>query len=136
MLLAEASNEFAGQFWYMIAAGVGIIVGLIAVASYFATSREVDKMSKALDDLASQIIALNAANESRASDIHDRLNPLQVEVGELRGSTESFEKSFEKFTRVIEASSRANNETISAFTRSLDTFASVVERSVRERHAK
>lgn len=133
MIFAEATNESAGNFWFLLIGGSAIVLALIAIASYFATSREVDKVGTALDKLGDVIGDLNKTNEQRAHEIHLRLNPLESTVGELKGSSDAFEKSFEKFTRIIEATSRANNETISAFTRSLDTFANVVERSTRER---
>lgn len=133
MLFADASNEFTGQ-WLMVAiAVIGGIGILLAIAAYFATSRELETVTNNISDLNDSIKRLNEVNEQRAAEIHNRLNPLELKVGTLQGATDSFEKSFEKFTRIIEATSRANNDTITAFTRSLDTFANVVERSMRER---
>jgi phage shock protein A len=136
MILAEASNEFTGQWVFAglaILGGIGVILAIIA---YFATAREMATVTTSIQDLTNTLSKQNQINEERAAEIHGRINPLEAKVGELKGATEAHEKSFEKFTRVIESTSRASNETITAFTRSLDTFASVVERSTRERNGR
>jgi NAD/NADP transhydrogenase beta subunit len=132
-ILADASNEFTGQWVIVAIAVVGAIGIILAIAAYFATSRELSGVVQSIDNLTGTLADQNKINEERASELHARINPLEAEVGRLQGSSEAFDKSFEKFTRIIEATSRGSNETIAAFTRSLDTFANVVERSMRER---
>ena len=136
MILAEASNEFMGQWVFVAIAVIGGIGIILGIAAYFATAREVSTVTTSLDELTKALAKQNELNEARALEIHLRINPLEAKVGELKGQADAFDKSFEKFTRVIEATSRASNETINAFTRSLDTFASVVERSTRERNGR
>jgi len=133
MILAEATNEFAGQWIFLGMAVLGTIGVALAILAYFATRRDVDTLSDNITTLTSNISRLNEIGEARISSIHDRLNPLETEIGRLQGASDSFEKSFEKFTRMIEATARANNDTIGAFTRSLDTFANIIDRSLRER---
>lgn len=133
MMLAEASNQFMGQWIFSGMAILGTVGVSLAILAYFATRRDVDSISINIVDLTKQLTRQNEINEKRVSIIHDRLNPLETSVGRLEGSADAFEKSFEKFTRMIESTSRTNNETILAFTRSLDTYANLVDRSLRER---
>jgi len=136
MMLAEATNEFAGQWIFIGMAVLGTIGVALAILAYFATRRDVDTLSDNITTLTNGITHLNEIGEARISSIHDRLNPLETQIGRLQGASDSFEKSFEKFTRIIEANAHARDETISAFTRSLDTFANIVDRSLRERDKK
>ncbi len=119
MLLAEASNEFTGQWILVGIAVLGAIGILLAILAYFATRRDVDELSVDIRTLTTTLARQNEINEKRSAVLHDRLNVLDVDVGELKGSTRAFENSFEKFTRIIESTSRANQETIKAFTQSL-----------------
>ena len=133
MFLADASNEFTGQWVVVAIAVVGGVGVILAIAAYFATSRELTTVVNSIDTLTKTLAQNNKDNEDRASEIHGRLNPLAERIGHVEGRAQAFEMAFEKFTRVIEATSRGSNETIIAFTRSLDTFATVVDRSTRER---
>ena len=133
MMFADATNEFAGQ-WVLIAIAVVVgIAAILGVMAYFATSRELATVVATVDELTKTIAESNRQNELRAGDIHDRLNPIAERVSKNEGTLAAFEMGFEKFTRIIESNARVNNETLNAFTRSLDTFATVVERSTRER---
>jgi biopolymer transport protein ExbB/TolQ len=133
MILADATNEFAGQWLFITIAAVLSLVAIFSVVGYFATSRELAATASALDDLAKSVRRQNEINEDRAADLHSRINPLSDRVSKCEGTLNAFEMGFEKFTRIIESNARVNNETLNAFTRSLDTFATVVERSARER---
>ena len=134
LMLADATNEFAGQWLVIAIAVIGAIGIILAIAAYFATSRELTAVVASLDGLTRTLAKQNEKNEERAADIHSRLNPIAELVRKNEGKIEAFELSFEKFTRIIESNSRVSNDTIAAFTGSLDTFASVVERSTRERN--
>jgi len=134
MMLAEASNAFTGEWIYAAAAIIGLI---IAVGSYFATRREVDELKKQfsetnkelralLDRLDASETRLDRSNESRISGLHNRLNPLEVKVAHSDGQMEAFAESFEKFTRIIEATSRQRDDQVRAFTDALTTFATVL----------
>jgi len=134
MLLAEATNEFAGQWVFIAIAVVVGIATILGVAAYFATSRELTTVVDAMDTLTKTIAESNRLNEQRAKDLHDRLNPIAERVSNNEGKIEAFELSFEKFTRVIEANARASNDTIRAFTQSLETFARVLDQNSRREH--
>ena len=139
MILAEASNAFVGEWVYGAAAIIGL---LIAVGSYFATRREVDDLKEELGSLRNELrelldkmdkaeTRLDRSNEARISGLHNRVNPLEVKVAHADGQMEAFAESFEKFTRIIEATSRQRDDQINAFTRALETFASVLEERKR-----
>ena len=134
MLLAEATNEFAGQWVFIAIAVVVGIATILGVAAYFATSRELTTVVDTMDALTKTIAESNRINEERAADIHGRLNPIAELVAENKGKIAAFEMSFEKFTRVIESNARANNDTIRAFTQSLETFARVLDQNSRREH--
>lgn len=132
MMLADATNEFMGQWVVVAIAVIGAIGIILAIAAYFATSRELGSVVSSLDSLTKTLADQNRENEKRAKEIHDRINPLGERVSNTEGKIDAFEMSFEKFTRMIESNSRANNETITAFTRSLDTFARVLDKESRK----
>lgn len=132
MMLADATNEFMGQWVVVAIAVIGAIGIILAIAAYFATSRELGSVVSSLDSLTKTLADQNRENEKRAKEIHDRINPLCERVSNTEGKIDAFEMSFEKFTRMIESNSRANNETITAFTRSLDTFARVLDKESRK----
>lgn len=110
---AEASNSFTGQ-WFLIAlAAVGGLAGVAGLFQMFATSREVAKLEERLD----------RAEEGR--------NTVIAEVGEVKGQLIAFNETFERFTRIIETTSTSRDETLTTFTRALETFAAVVDRNNR-----
>lgn len=128
--------------WVLIA--VAVVPGLIAIASYFATRREVDKLETRFDvsdhqreELRELItenqIRLDRADEARISAVHNRINPLEQSVARFDGQVEALMQSFEKHTRVIEATGKANTETVGAFTRTLETFIRVVEQALKRK---
>ena len=125
-MIADASNEFAGQWVYVATAVIGALGIILGIGAYFATSREVQKLSEDMADINKMLQRQNEVGEERAKELHERVNPLEGTVGRLEGRTEAFEMAFEKFTRIIQSTSTQNNETITAFTRSLDTFARIL----------
>lgn len=126
ILLADASNEFTGQ-WLYVALGIALAVAAVmGIVGYFATSREVSALGDDLKDLTAQLMKQNELNENRASEIHSRVNSLEATTGRLEGKMEAFEQSFRNFTEIIRSTSGASNQTISAFTQSLDTFARII----------
>lgn len=128
ILLAEASNEFVGQ-WVLVAATViSILVALATIASYFATRSEVNDLKMRMHNLDLLIEKIRSDGSQRGKDLHDRIDPLDSGIGRIQGQLEAFNSSFEKFTRIVEATSRARDEQISAFTRALETFATVITR--------
>lgn len=110
-ILAEATNNFTGQWLYVALAVIGGLVGIAGLFQMFATSREVTKLEERLDK----------AEEGR--------NQVIAEVGEIKGQLIAFNDTFDKFTRIIEATSSSRDETITTFTRALETFARVVDRN-------
>jgi uncharacterized DUF497 family protein len=110
-IFAEASNSFTGQWFLVAIAALGGLVGVAGLFQMFATSREVVKLEERLD----------RAEEGRSQVI--------AEVGEIKGQLIAFNDTFEKFTRIIEATSSSRDETITTFTRALETFARVVDRN-------
>jgi uncharacterized DUF497 family protein len=114
-MLAEASNSFTGQWFLVAIAALGGLVGVAGLFQMFATSREVVKLEERLD----------RAEEGR--------NQVIAEVGEIKGQLIAFNDTFEKFTRIIEATSSSRDETITTFTRALETFARVVDRNGHSR---
>jgi len=101
MMIAEATNEFAGQWVFIAIAVVVGIATILGVAAYFATSRELTTVVDTMDALTKTIAESNRINEERAADIHGRLNPIAELVAENKGKIAAFEMSFEKFTRDI-----------------------------------
>lgn len=133
IILADASNDFAGQWLYLVGSIVTqIVIAGVMVLSFFATKREMDQLSDQVRELTEALAEQSNISEDRAVKIHNRLNPIGERLGTMEGKVQAFEMSFEKFTRIIESTSRQSNETINAFTRSLDTFASVI--SERNHH--
>ncbi len=57
--------------------------------------------------------------------MHNRLNPLEITIANLQGQMTAFTTSFDKFTRIIEATSRAREDQTAAFIQALNTFAQV-----------
>jgi len=112
-IIAEANNAFAGQWLYVALAVIGGLVGIAGLFQMFATSREVTKLEERLDK----------AEQGR--------NQVIAEVGEIKGQLVAFNDTFEKFTRIIESTSSSRDETLTTFTRALETFATVVERGNR-----
>lgn len=136
-LLAEATNDFTGQWFYVAFAAIGGAVGIVGIISFFATRREVDEIKQRLDkqDSATELMSksiedgyrrIDRSDEARISGIHIRLNPLETRAAKMEGQLEAFTMTFEKFTRIIEANGRADREQTSAFIQALNTFATVL----------
>lgn len=145
-MLAQISNATNAEIglWIMIAfgllQGISILVGLLG---YFATKSEVKKMDERItaleldarnrpERMAEMQRQLDRSSEARISGVHNRLNPMENATAHLEGEMQAFNLGFDKFTRIIEATSHASNDTLTAFTRALDTFANVVDRNSRE----
>lgn len=141
-MLSEVNHAFTGQW---LAVGILVLQGLsllFGLLGYVATKREVDKMDMRLLEVEKEvrdlpgILAqmqqrLDNSDESRTSAVHHRLNPLEQIVARLGGQMDGVTNSFEKMTRIIEATSRQRDDQINAFTRALETFASVLEERKR-----
>jgi hypothetical protein len=99
--------------WFMIilsaVSGVG---GMLAVASYFATRREVDDIKVRLvkvedvttvirDEMRKQKDELVYSADRRASVLHNRINPIVENLAALKGSNEAFVGVFSNFTEVM-----------------------------------
>jgi hypothetical protein len=89
--------------------GVG---GMLAVASYFATRREVDDIKTRLikvedataairEEMRRQKDEIMYSADRRSSVLHNRINPIVENLAALKGSNESFVKVFESFTEVM-----------------------------------
>ncbi len=85
MILAEATNEFTGAWVIVAIAVIGAIGVLLAIAAYFATSRELSSVVESIQELNQTLAKQNEINENRAKEIHNRINPLESMVGELKG---------------------------------------------------
>lgn len=117
MLLAEATNEFYGQ-WLIV--GLGVIAGLGGIASiagYFATRREMVALEKRVstieidqkDDRRNSEIHASERSKTIFSEIKDtreklenRINPLVENTAALKASHEAFTNSFINFTNVMQ----------------------------------
>lgn len=124
MLLAEATNEFWGQ-WMIVALGIiGGLGGLAAIASYFATSRELTSIEIRVTKIEDEQKEDRRNNEIHASDrsktifnkiedtrdkIENRLNPLVENTAGLKAGQEAFTTSFTNFTAVMQELIRSNN---------------------------
>lgn len=120
-----------------------VLLMLVGVIAYFATHRDVERIEKQmavadgdrkqiLDKLDSAETRLDRSNESRMSAIHSRINPLEQQVAHNSGQMDAFTDSFEKFTRIIESTSRQRDDQINAFTKALETFARVLDERKRQ----
>ena len=109
--------------WFMtilsVVSGIG---GLLAVASYFATRREVDDLKARLvkvedtttmirQEIAAAIDRQTGQQERRSTSLHNRLNPVAENLSGIKGSMEAFSTSFNNFTRVMEALITRERET-------------------------
>ena len=120
-MFAEASNAFAGQWFYVAVVAinaVGVLVGIIFV---FATKRDVEQLEKradkqdddikAVDDkvdalptkLADMESRLTAQGERRSSIQHNRINPLVENTSALKAGMEAHNENFRNFTEFIKA---------------------------------
>lgn len=137
-IVPSAPPEFTGNWVFVSIMVLQAISLLFGLAGYVATRREVDKMDARLLKLEQDALErpermnemanrLDRSDEARISGIHNRLNPMEKELARNTGHQEAFTQSFEKFTRIIEATSRQRDDQINAFTRALETFASVLE---------
>jgi hypothetical protein len=109
--------------WFMIilsaVSGVG---GMLAVASYFATRREVDDIKVRLvkvedtttairDEMRKQKDDLMYSADRRASVLHNRINPIVENLAALKASNEAFVKVFDNFTVVMKVWCERERET-------------------------
>ncbi len=114
LLIADASNAAVGQ-WINIATGVlGGIGGLAAVASWFATRRELESIAERVkasevdivairQDAKNDLTELLKAGEERAEKLHIRMNPIATNTAEMKGQMSAFTQSFDNFTQLITA---------------------------------
>ena len=116
-ILAEAGGTTTGTvvLWFLgIISAVSGVGGMLAVASYFATRREVDDIKVRLakvEDTASAIreemrkqkdeIIYSA--DRRSSVLHNRINPVVENLAALKASSEAFVTTFKGFTTVMSA---------------------------------
>lgn len=121
--MGSASNAQIGLS-IVIAFGVAQgIVALMTVASFFATRREVDrldtrvtklednntKLLEGINDLGTDIRreigavkdSLVKSGDARSSVLHNRINPVSVNLSEMKGLMEGFTHSFNNFTEVM-----------------------------------
>ena len=127
-MLAEAVTQaFMGQWYTAAFSFAGGIGSLIAVASYFASRREleefkrnnrstveeikhrVEKLEQAQTDMIKEISAAfkenTALQEKRSTAMHNRINPLTENTAAIKGQLEAFTASFTNFTQLIKAQS-------------------------------
>lgn len=106
--IAEMSQSAATQIWVLGAVGVcGGLPGLVAVISLFATRREMqsleakviadkaamdqrltrmeEQLGEVVTDIHQMENRINAAGESRAVGLHERINEILAAVSEVRG---------------------------------------------------
>jgi hypothetical protein len=120
-MMFAASTELVGELVFAAAAVIGL---LIAVGSYFATNREVDKLAVRVTANEATSEAIRAelkqdkedlihAGERRSYTIHSRINPLVENTAAIKASNEAFVRSFDNFTEVMRTfaeSSKAQTE--------------------------
>jgi hypothetical protein len=111
---AAATGIPALATWFMVilsvVSGVG---GMLAVASYFATRREVDDIKSRLakvEDVTSAIQErmgkqkdeIMYSAERRSAVLHNRINPVVENLAALKASSEAFVTVFEGFTEMMQ----------------------------------
>jgi hypothetical protein len=129
--IATATNAQLGTWVIILFAVINGSVGIIGVFSLFATRREFDKLDvrvtkleegsvevvRELSSMAESIrkevrqhkdeLLLSA--DRRSSVLHNRINPVTVNLSEIKGSMEAFTQSFNSFSEIIKALARERN---------------------------
>jgi hypothetical protein len=123
-IFAEASNSFVGQWFIVAIAAVGSIGGLIGIFMLFATSRELERQITANTRETDRL-------EARLQEAEAGRSKVLADMGEIKGQLIAFNAAFAGFIDAIRETSAARDETIKAFTSSLETFANVVDRNNR-----
>lgn len=85
MILAEASNAFAGQALYITLAFIGGLGGLLAIASFFATRNEVADVKERVGKLEEKIDDSNILSETHREKLHKRINRILIGVSRIQG---------------------------------------------------
>jgi len=112
-ILAQAAPIPTLATWFMIilsaVSGVG---GMLAVASYFATRREVDDIKERLvkvedtttairEEMRKQKDEIMYSADRRSSVLHNRINPIVENLAALKASSEAFVITFKGFTEML-----------------------------------
>lgn len=140
MILAEASNEFTGQFIYAGAAIIGLLVG---IGSYFATRREVESIEKRVSGVEGKIeehyqknqehasarsATIFAAIEKQRDQLSARIDPLIENTAALKAGQEAQTHALTRFTDVmVELVREKKSET--------DAVAGIVDKLIREKNS-
>lgn len=123
-ILAEVLVPATGlaQWFMIILSAVSGVGGMLAVASYFATRREVDDIKVRLvrvedvtaairEEMRMQKDDLMHSADRRSSVLHNRINPIVENLAALKGSNEAFVGVFANFTEVMRAWCQRERET-------------------------
>lgn len=83
-MFADASNEFYGQFLIVALGIIGGLGGLAAIASYFATRRELESLVTRVNKIETEVKEDREKNQIHASQrshtIFDAIEKLRTEV--------------------------------------------------------
>ena len=112
MLLQAAPIPTMASWFMVIVSAVSGIGGMLAVASYFATRREVDDIKVRLikvedvtaairKEMQEQKDAIVYSADRRSSVLHNRINPIVENLAALKASNEAFVITFRAFTDVL-----------------------------------
>lgn len=98
MIFADATPEPAmmGAWFYALTAFLAVVGAILAIGSYFATRREVDRLDERVTKIEDNIVAmelrLQGGGEKRAVLIHKRINRVDRAVSRIAGKLGVYEE--------------------------------------------